>query len=72
MPADGKSLSGIPKWYGKKAMAGMYISKLEALLKYHDSGDAIDRVTIRNCSTKAEYDALGTDDAGDIQKVMLY
>ena len=72
MSADSKSLSGIPKWDGKQATAGMYISKLKALLEYHDIGDAIDRVTMGNCSTKAEYDTLGTADANDIKKAMLY
>ena len=46
MSADSKSLSGVPKWDGKQATAGMYISKLEALLEYHDSGDAIDKVAM--------------------------
>ena len=50
----------------------MYISKLEALLEYHDSGDAIDRGAMRNCPTKAEYDALGTVDVDDLKKSMLY
>ena len=72
MSADSKSLSGVPKWDGKQATAGMYIAKLEALLEYHDSGDAIDRVAMANCPTKSEYDALGTTDAGDIKKAMLY
>jgi hypothetical protein len=72
MSADSKSLSGVPKWDGKQTTAGMYISKLEALLEYHDSGDAIDRVAMANCPTKSEYDALGTTDAGDIKKAMLY
>ena len=72
MLADSKSLSGVPKWDGKQATAGMYISKLEALLEYHDSGNAIDRVAIQNCTTKTEYDALGTTDAADIKKAMLY
>ena len=72
MSADSKSLSGVPKWDGKQATAGMYISKLEALLEYHDSGDAIDRSAMANCPTKSEYDGLGTTDANDIQKAMLY
>ena len=72
MSADSKSLSGVPKWDGKQATAGMYISKLEALLEYHDSGDAIDRSAMANCPTKAEYDLLGTTDVADIQKAMLY
>ena len=68
MSADSKSLSGVPKWDGKQATAGMYISKLEALLEYHDSGDAFDRVAMRKFPTKAEYNALGTTDAYDIKK----
>ncbi len=50
----------------------MFISNLEALLEYHGRGDAIDRVAMRNCPTKAEYDDLGTTNASDIQKAMLY
>ena len=46
--------------------------KLEAFLEYHNSRDAIGRVAICNCPTKAEYDALETTDASDIQKAMLY
>ena len=44
MSADSKSLSGVPKWDGKQATAGMYILKLEVLLEFYDSRDAIDRV----------------------------
>ncbi len=46
--------------------------KLKALLEYQNRGDAIDRVAMRNCPTNAEYDALETTDASDIQKAMLY
>ena len=42
------------------------------MLEYHDSGDAIDRVAMCNCPTKAEYDALETTYASVIQKAMLY
>ncbi len=57
MSADSKSLSGIPKWDGKQATAGIYISKLKAFLEYHDRREAIDRVAKRNYPAKAEYDA---------------
>ena len=72
MSGDSKSLLGVPKWDGKQATAGMYILKLETLLEYHDSRHAIDRVAMQNYPTKAECDTLGTTDAADIKKVMLY
>ncbi len=42
------------------------------MLEYHDSGDAIDRVAMHNCPTKAEYNALVLTDANEIKKTMLY
>ncbi len=69
---DSKRLSGVPNWYKKQAAAGMYISKLEALLEYHDSGDAIDRNAMANYPTKLEYNSLRTTDPNDIQKALLY
>ncbi len=50
----------------------MYISKLEALLEYHNSRDTIDKVVMWNCPTKTQYDASGTYDVQYIQKASLH
>ncbi len=50
----------------------MYMSKLEALLEYHGSGYAIHEVIMKQCPTKAEYNALRADDEGDMKKAHLF
>ena len=69
---ESKSLQGVPKWDRKQNSARMYISKLEALLEYHDSGEAMYRVAMQNFPTQTEYDALGMVDIWHINHVSLY
>ncbi len=68
-----KGLSTVPSWDGKTTTAGMYISKVEAMMEYHGNGDAMDKTAMANCPTKSEYANLKTSsDDGDKKKVKLY
>ncbi len=69
---ENKSLSGIFKWDEKQETLAMYISKLEALAEFHDSGDALDSIAMANCATKSEYEGLTLTDADDLKKAILY
>ena len=71
MASESKSLLAIPKWDRIQTSAGIYILKMETLLEYHDSRDAIGRVVMQNCLMKAEYDILGTTDANNIKKAVI-
>ncbi len=51
----------------------MYISKLEAMLEYHDSGGAMDKTKMATCPIKVGYDVLSvSDDDGDKKKALLF
>ena len=68
-----KGLSTVPIWDGKTTTAAMYIAKLEAMMEYHDSGDAMDRVVMATCPTKSEYDRyVGSTDANEKKLAKLY
>ena len=72
MASESKSFSTILKWGGKQTSADMYMLKLEALLEYHNSGDAIDKVTIQNFPMTAQYNDLGIDGTRSIRQASLY
>ncbi len=58
MSTESKSLLAVPNWDGKQTTATMYISKLEAMIEYHGSGDAMDKKIMATCPTKTKYDGL--------------
>ena len=45
----------------------MYIVKVEVLVEYYDSRDALDSVVVENFPTKAEYDVLDVSIAGNLK-----
>ena len=73
MSTESKSLSTVPDWDGKQPTAAMYISKLEAMMEYHDSRDAMDKTIMATCLTKSEHDGLiNSNDDGDKKLAKLY
>ncbi len=50
-------------------MAAMYISKLEAMMEYHDSRDSMDSAIIATCPTKTQYDAYVVDNDNNEKKL---
>ena len=73
MSTENKSLSTVPYWDGKNATAGMYISKVEAMMEYHESGDAMDPTIMATCPTKTQYDAyVVSTDANEKKLAKLY
>ena len=66
-------MTSVPYWDGKVTTAGMYISKVEAMMEYHDNGDAMDENAIATCPTKTEYEAIkNSTDANEMKLVKLY
>ena len=65
-----KGLSTVPYWDGKTSTAGMYISKVEAMMEYHDNGDAMDETAMATCPTKSEYDNIKTSADADNKKLV--
>ena len=51
----------------------MYLSKLEAMLEYHNSGDVIDKTKMATCPTKSQYDVLSmSNNDGDKKETLLF
>ena len=68
-----KSLSTVPYWDGKAQTAGMYISKVEAMMEYHDNGDAMDATIMATCPTKTQYETfVNSNDANEKKLAKLY
>ncbi len=73
MITENKSLSTVPYWDDKTSTAAMYISKLEAMVEYHDSGDSMDSTIMATCLTKAQYNRFViSNDAGEKKLAKLY
>ena len=51
-------LSSIPQGDGTEKACLRYLSKIKAMSQYQDGGDACDKLKMRACPTKAEYEAL--------------
>ena len=47
----------------------MYISKLEAMMEYHDSRDSMDSTIMATCTTKAQYDQFVVSNDADEKKL---
>lgn len=66
-----KGISSIPKWDGDASTYSRWQAKTEACAEMWDCADAFDKVAMRNCPTKAEFDALdrNTDDGKKLAKL---
>ena len=64
-----KGLSTVLIWDGKTTTTAMYIAKLEAMMEYHDSGDAMDKAIMATCPTKTEYDCFVVSTDPDEKKL---
>ena len=73
MSTESKSLSTVPNWDDKTSTASMYISKLEAIMEYHGSGDVMDKTIMGVCPTKSEYNGfVNSNDSGEKRLAKLY
>ena len=70
--SDGRGVSSIPKWDGKAESYSRYKAKVEACAEMWDCADAFDAVAMRNCPTKAEYDALTESTEEEKKKAKLF
>ncbi len=63
MSTENKSLSTVPYWDCKTSTVAMYISKLEVMMEYHDSGGSMESTIMATCPAKAVYErfVVGTD-----------
>ena len=60
-------MSSIPKWDRKAATCARSLVQVNALDKYYDYGNAMDKVEMRDCPTKAEYSAIDQEmDLADV------
>jgi hypothetical protein len=66
------SLSKIPYWDGKTESFGLYISKIEAYVKFIGIGDALDPALMANCPTKLEFAAIDITNPTNMPLVELY